>query len=140
MDLAPRPFLNAGARERELLETHIKNARRTSKARRSRGAFLKLIQMLSMRHDLAAERGARCAESDAPGVPPMSYPMIAEQIRKELGRKPEQLFRALDQTAFAAASLGQSASREAEGRPRCSDKSAISGRLRAPVDLWDLKN
>ena len=33
--------------------------------------------------------------------------MIAEQIRKELGSKPEQLFRNFDQTAFAAASLGQ---------------------------------
>src|SRR5260370_27769040 len=33
--------------------------------------------------------------------------MIAEQIRRELGRKPEQLYKSFDQTAFAAASLGQ---------------------------------
>ncbi len=48
-----RPFLNAPARERELLETHIKNAQRIVEgSTQLRGAFLKLIQMLSMRKDL----------------------------------------------------------------------------------------
>ncbi|HLI79399.1 MAG TPA: AarF/ABC1/UbiB kinase family protein [Candidatus Binataceae bacterium] len=103
-----RPFLNAGARERELLETHIKNARRIVEgSAQLRGAFLKLIQMLSMRHDLLPSEALDVLKATQSGVPPMSYPMIAEQIRKELGRKPEQLFRNFDQTAFAAASLGQ---------------------------------
>jgi predicted unusual protein kinase regulating ubiquinone biosynthesis (AarF/ABC1/UbiB family) len=103
-----RPFLNAGARERELLETHIKNARRIVEgSAQLRGAFLKLIQMLSMRHDLLPGEALDVLKATQSGVPPMSYPMIAEQIRKELGRKPEQLFRIFDQTAFAAASLGQ---------------------------------
>ena len=103
-----RPFLNAGARERELLETHIKNARRIVEgSAQLRGAFLKLIQMLSMRHDLLPSEALDVLKATQSSVPPMSYPMIAEQIRKELGRKPEQLFRNFDQTAFAAASLGQ---------------------------------
>jgi predicted unusual protein kinase regulating ubiquinone biosynthesis (AarF/ABC1/UbiB family) len=89
-----RPFLNAGARERE-------------GSAQLRGAFLKLIQMLSMRHDLLPGEALDVLKATQSGVPPMSYPMIAEQIRKELGRKPEQLFRIFDQTAFAAASLGQ---------------------------------
>ncbi|HLX38774.1 MAG TPA: AarF/ABC1/UbiB kinase family protein, partial [Candidatus Binataceae bacterium] len=72
-----------------------------------RGAFLKLIQMLSMRHDLLPTEALDVLKATQSGVPPMSYPMISEQIRKELGRKPEQLFRSFDQTAFAAASLGQ---------------------------------
>jgi predicted unusual protein kinase regulating ubiquinone biosynthesis (AarF/ABC1/UbiB family) len=37
----------------------------------------------------------------------MSYKMISEQIFREFGRRPEFLFRSFDQTAFAAASLGQ---------------------------------
>jgi predicted unusual protein kinase regulating ubiquinone biosynthesis (AarF/ABC1/UbiB family) len=103
-----RPFLNAGARERELLETHIKNAQRIVEgSAQLRGAFLKLIQMLSMRHDLLPSEALDVLKATQSGVPPMSYPMIAEQIRKELGHKPEQLFRNFDQTAFAAASLGQ---------------------------------
>ncbi len=103
-----RPFLNAGARERELLETHIKNAQRIVEgSAQLRGAFLKLIQMLSMRHDLLPGEALDVLKATQSSVPPMSYPMIAEQIRKELGRKPEQLFRNFDQTAFAAASLGQ---------------------------------
>ncbi|HXN84565.1 MAG TPA: AarF/ABC1/UbiB kinase family protein [Candidatus Binataceae bacterium] len=103
-----RPFLNAGAREKELLETHIKNAQRIVEgSSQLRGAFLKLIQMLSMRHDLLPGEALDVLRATQSGVPPMSYPMIAEQIRKELGDKPERLFRNFDQTAFAAASLGQ---------------------------------
>ena len=103
-----RPFLDATTRERELLETHIRNARRIVEgSAQLRGAFLKLIQMLSMRHDLLPTEALDVLKATQSGVPPMSYPMIAEQIRKELGRKPEQLFRSFDQTAFAAASLGQ---------------------------------
>lgn len=103
-----RPFLNAPARERELLETHIKNAQRIVEgSAQLRGAFLKLIQMLSMRHDLLPGEALDVLKATQSSVPPMSYPMISEQIRKELGGRPEQLFRTFDQTAFAAASLGQ---------------------------------
>jgi len=103
-----RPFLNAGQRERELLETHIRNAQRIVEgSSQLRGAFLKLIQMLSMRHDLLPGEALDVLKATQSGVPPMSYGMIAEQIRRELGRKPEQLYKSFDQTAFAAASLGQ---------------------------------
>ena len=108
MDVDRRPFLNASARDRELLETHIKNAQRIVEgSAQLRGAFLKLIQMLSMRHDLLPGEALDVLKATQSNVPPMSYPMIAEQIRKELGGKPDQLFRNFDQTAFAAASLGQ---------------------------------
>ena len=103
-----RPFLNAPARDRELLETHIKNAQRIVEgSAQLRGAFLKLIQMLSMRHDLLPGEALDVLKATQSSVPPMSYPMISEQIRKELGGRPDQLFRNFDQTAFAAASLGQ---------------------------------
>jgi predicted unusual protein kinase regulating ubiquinone biosynthesis (AarF/ABC1/UbiB family) len=40
-------------------------------------------------------------------VPPMNYATISDQIRREIGKRPEALFRSFEQNAFAAASLGQ---------------------------------
>jgi predicted unusual protein kinase regulating ubiquinone biosynthesis (AarF/ABC1/UbiB family) len=103
-----RPFLNAPQRDRELLDTHIKNAQRiVASSSQLRGAFLKLIQMLSMRHDLLPGEALDVLKATQSSVPPMSYKMISEQIFREFGRRPEFLFRSFDQTAFAAASLGQ---------------------------------
>ncbi|HLX38694.1 MAG TPA: hypothetical protein VKR29_12870, partial [Candidatus Binataceae bacterium] len=73
-----RPFLDATTRERELLDTHIRNARRIVEgSAQLRGAFLKLIQMLSMRHDLLPSEALDVLKATQSGVPPMSYPMIA---------------------------------------------------------------
>ncbi|MDO8435008.1 MAG: AarF/ABC1/UbiB kinase family protein [Candidatus Binatus sp.] len=103
-----RPFLSAPARERELLETHIRNARRVVEgSQQLRGAFMKLIQMLSMRQDLLPGEALDVLRATQSNVPPMSYSTISEQILREIGKRPEALFRSFDQTAFAAASLGQ---------------------------------
>ncbi len=103
-----RPFLSQTRRDRELLDTHIRNARLVvEKSTQLRGAFMKLIQMLSMRHDLLPGEALEVLKVTQSGVPPMSYAMISEQVRRELGKRPEQLYQSFDQTAFAAASLGQ---------------------------------
>ncbi len=103
-----RPFLNAAARERELLETHIRNARRiVESSQQLRGAFMKLIQMLSMRSDLLPAEAVDILKATRSSVPPMDFVTIAEQVKRELGRRPEQLFASFDHQAFAAASLGQ---------------------------------
>lgn len=103
-----RPFLSRSARERELLETHIRNAERiVASSTHLRGAFMKLIQMLSMRQDLLPGEALDVLKATQSGVPPMTYATIAEQVRREIGKRPEQLFRSFDQIAFAAASLGQ---------------------------------
>ena len=103
-----RPFLNAGRREKELLETHIRNARLVvESSTQLRGAFMKLIQMLAMRHDLLPVEALDVLKATHSGVPPMSYPMIQDQLRRELGQRPEQAFRSFEREAFAAASLGQ---------------------------------
>src|SRR5271156_4718647 len=103
-----RPFLSAPARERELLETHIRNAQRIVEgSKQLRGAFMKLIQMLSIRKDLLPGEALDVLRATQSSVPPMSYATISEQIRKEIGKRPEAIFRSFDQTAFAAASLGQ---------------------------------
>jgi predicted unusual protein kinase regulating ubiquinone biosynthesis (AarF/ABC1/UbiB family) len=103
-----RPFLSRSEQERELLETHIRNAERILESSKNlRGAFMKLIQMLSMRQDLLPGEALDVLRATQSSVPPMSYGTIADQIRREIGKRPEQLFRSFDQTAFAAASLGQ---------------------------------
>jgi predicted unusual protein kinase regulating ubiquinone biosynthesis (AarF/ABC1/UbiB family) len=103
-----RPFLSAPARERELLETHIRNAQRiVESSTQLRGAFMKLIQMLSIRKDLLPGEALDVLRATQSNVPPMNYATISEQIRKEIGKRPEAIFRSFDQTAFAAASLGQ---------------------------------
>jgi predicted unusual protein kinase regulating ubiquinone biosynthesis (AarF/ABC1/UbiB family) len=68
---------------------------------------MKLIQMLSMRQDLLPGEALDVLRATQSNVPPMSYSMISEQIRREIGKRPEALFKSFDQTAFAAASLGQ---------------------------------
>ena len=103
-----RPFLSQSRQDSELLETHIRNAQRIVESSTNlRGAFMKLIQMLSMRQDLLPGEALDVLRATQSSVPPMSYSTIAEQIRRETGRRPEALFRSFDQTAVAAASLGQ---------------------------------
>ncbi len=103
-----RPFLSAPARDRELLETHIRNAQRiVESSTQLRGAFMKLIQMLSIRKDLLPGEALDVLRATQSSVPPMNFATISEQIRKEIGKRPEAIFRSFDQTAFAAASLGQ---------------------------------
>jgi predicted unusual protein kinase regulating ubiquinone biosynthesis (AarF/ABC1/UbiB family) len=103
-----RPFLDAASRERELLDTHIRNAERVvESSAQLRGAFMKLVQMLSMRDDLLPVEAIDLLKTTRAGVPPMEYATIAQQIRRELGKRPDQLYASFEQRAFAAASLGQ---------------------------------
>ena len=103
-----KPFLSAIAHEKELLDTHIKNAMRVvDGSKELRGAFLKLLQMLSMRDDILPGEALQILKLTQSGVPPMDYRTIAEQVKRELGKRPEQLFASFDTEAFAAASLGQ---------------------------------
>ena len=103
-----KPFLDAASHERELLDTHVRNAQRiVESSTQLRGAFMKLVQMLSMREDLLPIEAIDLLKTTRDGVPPMEYPMIAQQIRRELGKRPEQLFSSFEPQAFAAASLGQ---------------------------------
>lgn len=102
------PFQSAGKREQALLETHIKNAMRiVDSSRELRGAFTKLVQMLSMRDDILPTEVLHVLSSVQSHVPPMDYALIREQIRRELGKPPEESYASFDTEAFAAASLGQ---------------------------------
>jgi len=103
-----RPFQSAGQKEQELLDLHLKNALRiVDSSRELRGAFMKLVQMLSMRNDLFPPEVLNILSVVQSSVPPMEYELIRAQVKKELGKYPEQLFKRFDRAAFAAASLGQ---------------------------------
>ena len=103
-----RPFLDNARYEQELLDIHLKNARRMVEGSKElRGAFMKLVQMLSMREDLLPGEAIDVLRTTQASVPPMDYRLISQQIRRELSKSPEQLFASFDSEAFAAASLGQ---------------------------------
>jgi predicted unusual protein kinase regulating ubiquinone biosynthesis (AarF/ABC1/UbiB family) len=103
-----RPFLTNTRYEQKLFDIHLKNARRIVEGSKElRGAFMKLVQMLSMREDLLPIEAIDILRTTQASVPPMDYPVIAQQIRRELSKPPEQLFASFDTEAFAAASLGQ---------------------------------
>ena len=103
-----RPFLASSRYEQELLDTHLKNARRIVEgSKQLRGAFMKLIQMLSTRADLLPGEALDILKATQSSVPPMDYPLIAKQIKREFSKTPEQLFASFEHEAFAAASLGQ---------------------------------
>jgi len=102
------PFRSAGAREKALLDTHIKNAMRiVERSKELRGAFMKLVQILSMRDDILPAEALHVLSVVQSSVPPMDCGLIRQQIVRELGKQPEKLFAAFDEEAFAAASLGQ---------------------------------
>jgi ubiquinone biosynthesis protein len=103
-----RPFMPSGRYEQELLDTHLRNARRIVEgSKQLRGAFMKLIQMLSTRADLLPGEALDILSTTQSSVPPMDYATIAKQIRREFTKSPEQLFASFEREAFAAASLGQ---------------------------------
>ncbi len=103
-----KPFRSVDGHRRELLETHVRNAlRMVEGSAELRGAFTKLVQMLSMRDDLLPPEALDVLAAARASVPPMPYRMIREQLRAELGKPPERLFARFEHEAFAAASLGQ---------------------------------
>ena len=103
-----RPFQSDTRAGDDLLATHIRNAERiVAGSTELRGAFMKLVQMMSMRTDLfPAEALERLAVVQS-SVPPMPWERVRSVLAAELGAPPEERFRSVEPEAFAAASLGQ---------------------------------
>ena len=103
-----RPFQSTATKDQELFDLHLKNAFRiVERSRELRGAFMKLVQMLSMRDDMFPAEALSILSVVQSSVPPMEYALIRDQIKSELGKYPEQVFKNFAHDAFAAASLGQ---------------------------------
>lgn len=102
------PFRHPSKRQEAMLDTHIETAMKiVESSQELRGAFTKLVQLLSMRDDILPAQMLDVLSSVQSSVPPMDYPLIREQVRRELGAPPEKAFAEFDEDAFAAASLGQ---------------------------------
>lgn len=103
-----RPFQSHERTERDLLDAHVRNAVRIVEGSTElKGAFMKLVQMLSMRNDLLPPEALEVLATVQSSVPPMDIGVIREQVTRELGAPPEKLFAEFEPEAFAAASLGQ---------------------------------
>jgi predicted unusual protein kinase regulating ubiquinone biosynthesis (AarF/ABC1/UbiB family) len=103
-----RPFQSSEQTERDLLDAHVRNAVRIVEGSTElKGAFMKLVQMLSMRNDLLPAEALDVLATVQSSVPPMDAAAIRKQITRELGAPPEKLFADFETEAFAAASLGQ---------------------------------
>jgi predicted unusual protein kinase regulating ubiquinone biosynthesis (AarF/ABC1/UbiB family) len=102
------PFRSIDARRQALLDAHVRNALRiVERSEELKGAFMKGVQMLSMRDDVLPAQALEILATVQSKVPPMDYALIRTQVRRELGRDPEEVFAAFAHEAFAAASLGQ---------------------------------
>lgn len=71
------------------------------------GLMIKPAQYLSSRADLTPDEYIEVLSRVQDRVPPRPYTVIAEQIRRELGRSPEQIFASFARRPIAAASLAQ---------------------------------
>jgi predicted unusual protein kinase regulating ubiquinone biosynthesis (AarF/ABC1/UbiB family) len=134
-----RPFLPKDKRARELLDAHIRNAIRiVESSKELKGAFMKGVQMLSMRDDILPQEALDVLKVVQSDVPPMSYREIRAQVEAELGAPPEKLYASFEEEAFAAASLGQ------VHRARLKSGEAVVVKVQYPgVDVTveqDLKN
>jgi predicted unusual protein kinase regulating ubiquinone biosynthesis (AarF/ABC1/UbiB family) len=106
--LVRRPFRSEDAARESLLAAHVRNAERLiAGSSELRGAFTKLVQMLSMRTDLLPAEAIDVLAAARSSVPPMPFERVRGVIEEELGAPVATLFAQLDPAAVAAASLGQ---------------------------------
>src|SRR6267143_90262 len=103
-----RAFLGKAEGEAKLKATHTRAARRMRDELQSlRGAAMKIGQTLSLQTGtLPDETLAELAtlQMSAPGMHPS---LVRVQVKRSLGREPEEIFKSFAPDPFAAASLGQ---------------------------------
>ncbi|HJU91459.1 MAG TPA: AarF/ABC1/UbiB kinase family protein [Pyrinomonadaceae bacterium] len=103
-----RAFVGKAEGERKLKSTHTRAARRMRDEMQSlRGPAMKLGQTLSLQtailpDEILAELAS--LQMEAPGMHPS---LVRVQMKRGLGREPEEIFEKFTPEPFAAASLGQ---------------------------------
>jgi predicted unusual protein kinase regulating ubiquinone biosynthesis (AarF/ABC1/UbiB family) len=97
-----------GARQRELVETHLASALRLFEGMTYlRGAVMKVGQALATYPNLVPHEVADTLARLHFDAPPMHFALIREQLENELDRDLDEVFADFDERAFSAASLGQ---------------------------------
>ena len=105
---AVRPLMSQPRYEARLIDRHRRNARRVQRAIvRAGGLFIKVGQLISILSNLLPPEFRGELESLQDRLPPRPYDEVAERIRADLGRPPEELFREIDPVPIATASLAQ---------------------------------
>lgn len=72
-----------------------------------KGAVMKVGQIASQYKDIFPPEVAKAIGKLQRQAPPMPFAVIQQQIEKELGQPLSALFQSIDETPFAAASIGQ---------------------------------
>lgn len=88
--------------------------------------FVKLGQMLSTRRDMLPLEYTAELEKLQTSTSPVTYPQIAETIRRELGADPHELYDEFEETPLASASIGQA------HKARLRDGTAVIVKVRKP--------
>ena len=72
-----------------------------------KGAVMKVGQIASQTQDFLPKEFSDALQRLQKEAPPMPFEQIVDQIEHELGRPVDRLFKSLDETPYAAASIGQ---------------------------------
>lgn len=94
------------ARQREQMFTQV-GEQIANTLGEMKGAVMKVGQIASQFKDVFPKEIADALAKLQKESPPMPFSVIEQQIIRELGKKPDELFAEFDTTPFAAASIGQ---------------------------------
>ena len=106
--LVQRAFLGETKSRTKLKSSHTRAARRMAEEMQSlRGPAMKLGQMLSLQTGILPDEALAELTSLQMQAPGMHPSLVRIQIKRSLGKEPEQIFKMFSPEPFAAASLGQ---------------------------------
>ncbi len=106
--LAKKPFLSADAKNTEKKQLEADSAKSIFKAMvLLKGTALKIAQALSLESEFIPEEIRAELEKSYNQVPPMNRVLVRKALINAFTQSPEDVFKAFDMKAIAAASLGQ---------------------------------
>lgn len=100
--------LDAVERRRAYAKVHERSAERVYRlAARMEGLLIKTCQFISSRADVAPPEYVHVLSRLQDRVPPRSFAEVEAAIERELGRRPDEIFRDFERQPVASASLAQ---------------------------------